>query len=77
MSFEGEEDLDIEFGDIVPCDCSEGSYGHVYALVDWDCSPGLSYRDSFRDGHFKGSEGGGLGEMMDEGGESKVSSADS
>lgn len=81
MSFEGEKDLDIEFGDIVPCDCSEGRYGHIYALVELDCSPGFSFRDSFRnsfwDGHFQGFEGGGFGEMMVEGGELKVSSVDS
>ena len=46
MSLEGEEDLDIEFGDVVPCDCSEGSYGHIDALVDRDGSPRFSFRDS-------------------------------
>lgn len=47
MSFEGEEDLDIEFGDIVPSDCSEGSYGHINALVGRDWSP----RFPFGNGH--------------------------
>lgn len=52
MSFESEEDLDIEFGDIVPCDCSEGSYGHINTLVERDWAPGFS----FRGGHFGDSE---------------------
>ncbi len=52
MSFEGEEDLDIEFGNIIPCDCGESSYGHVNALVDRDCSPRFSFWDAFRVGHF-------------------------
>lgn len=75
MSFEGEEDLDIEFGDIVPCDCSEGRYGHIYALVDRNCSPRFSFRDS--GGHFRGSEDGRFGKLVVEGGWSKVSSVDS
>ena len=59
MSFEGEEDLDIEFGDIVPCDCSEGSYGHINALVQRDCSR----RFPFRDSHFGDSEDGVFGQI--------------
>ena len=45
VSFEGEEDLNIEFEDVVPCDSSEGSYGHINALVHRDCSPRFSFRD--------------------------------
>ena len=54
MSFEGEENLDIEFGDIVPSDCSEGSYGHISALVDRDRSSGFA----FEGGHVGGSARG-------------------
>ena len=43
MSFKGEENLDIEFGDIIPCDSSEGSYGHVNALVNRDWSSRFSF----------------------------------
>ena len=53
MSFEGQKDLDVEFGDIVPSDGSESSYGHVYALVVGDCSP----RFTFRRGHCGDAEG--------------------
>lgn len=75
MSFEGQEYLDIEFGDIVPCDCSEGSYGHINALVVRNCCSRLSFGDSL--GHFGGFELGGSGQMISEGGESKVSSVES
>ena len=64
MSFEGEEDLNIEFGDVVPCDCSEGSYGHIYALVERDCPPRFSCRDSFCFGHSGKSARGGPGHKM-------------
>ena len=46
MSFEGEEDLDIEFGDVIPSDSSEGSYGHINALVERDWPPRFSFRDA-------------------------------
>ena len=74
MSLESKEDLYIEFGDIVPCDCSEGSYGHINALVERDCSPRHSFGDSFRAGHL------GDADRQDfnvEGGESEVSNVDS
>ncbi len=70
MPFKSEEDLDIELGDIVPCDSSEGSYGHIDALVERNWAP----RFSFRDGHF---EGRVSRNMIVEGGESKVSNVDS
>lgn len=73
MSFEGEEDLDIEFGDVIPCDCSEGSYGHINALVELDWSP----RFSFRNRHFGDCESGFLDKWILEFVESKVSSMDS
>ena len=79
VSFEGEEDLNIEFGDIVPCDSSEGSYGHIYALIDGDFSPRFAFRDCFQRCHCRGGEGGG-GEFESrivEGEESNVSSVDS
>ena len=56
MSFEGKEDLDIEFGDIVPCDCSESSYGHINAFVEPYCSPRYSFGNSLGDTHFGGTE---------------------
>ena len=77
MSLEGEKDLDVQFGDIIPCDCSEGSYGHIYALVDRDCSTGFSLRNSFRAGHLEESDSRGMMRMIVEGGESNFSSADS
>ena len=77
VSFEGEEDLNIEFGDIVPCDSSEGSYGHINALVDRDSSPRFSFGDCFERCHFGGSEGGGFEQRIVEGEESNVSSVDS
>lgn len=52
VSLEGEEDLDIEFCNIVPCDCGEGSYGHVNALVERNWSP----RFSWGSGHCEFSE---------------------
>lgn len=50
MSFEGEEDLDVELCDIVPRDCSEGSYCHKCPLVPRDlCCCGPNRRRSPHD----------------------------
>ena len=69
MSFEGEEDLNVEFGDIVPCDCSEGSYGHINALVDGDCCSRFAFGNSFqRMCHLEDSEGESLEQRILEGG---------
>ena len=59
MSFEGEEDLDVQLGDIVPCDCSEGSYGHINALVERDWPP----RFSLGNAHFWRLQASGNWEM--------------
>lgn len=69
MSFEGEEDLDIEFGDIVPCDCSESSYGHENTLVELDFTASDSVRGIFGDDHFGESEDSRVfrGTMMGQG----------
>lgn len=36
MPFEGEEDLDVQFHDIVPRDCCERRYGHEGGLLERD-----------------------------------------
>lgn len=77
MSFEGKEDLDIKFGDIVPCDCSESSYGHINAFVERYCSPRYSFGNSLGNAHFGGTESRKYGQAIVEGGESKVSSVES
>ena len=69
MSFEGEEDLDVELGDIVPCDCSEGSYGHINALVERDWPP----RFSLGNAHFGDCKRRVIGKWIVEDGEWKVS----
>ena len=76
MSFEGEEDLDVEFSDIIPCDCGEGSYGHINALVEWDWAPGFSC-NCFRYGHGGYSERRVSWEMCVKADECKVDRVDS
>ena len=77
VSFEGEEDLNIEFGDVIPCDSSEGSYGHINALVDRNRSSGFSFWDGFRRCHFGESEGGEFEQGIVEGEEWEFSNVDS
>lgn len=36
MAFESEEDLDVQFHHVIPCDCREGRYGHECGLLEWD-----------------------------------------
>lgn len=73
MSFKGEEDLDIELGDVVPCDGSEGSYGHINALVERNWPP----RFSFRYAHPEDLKRRVIGKQIVEGGEGRISSVES
>ena len=76
MTLEGEEDLDVKLGNVVPCDSGEGRYGHIICLVIWDGRPS----GSFGCAHFGGSGSWDL-VRRDEGrvgnGEAKVSDTDS
>lgn len=72
MPFEGEEDLDVELGHIIPGDSGESSDGHPYTLIIWDSR----VRGTFGSTHLGDGRVGLRRTECIEGGESDVSSED-